>query len=288
MSRFAGWKREDVFWLVALVLLAVGATWRTWGEIFGKALRSEEDSHILLALPVAAWLVWLRRGRLRSCPPRWTWLGPLLILGGFISERVGMTLALDIARHGGTVLIVSGAAITVLGVRFVERFLPAFAALAFLIPVPGRIRQEIAIPLQEYSARASQFLLELFNVPSTRTGNMLIINGHEVAIAEACNGMRMVAALALIAFAFIFSVPMRNHVRLAILAVSPLIAVLVNIVRLVPTVLLHGYASRDLAELFHDLSGWAVLGLAIALLWAFLSVLRWIEVRIDPYPVSRR
>ncbi|VAX39963.1 hypothetical protein MNBD_PLANCTO03-1350 [hydrothermal vent metagenome] len=27
--------------------------------------------------------------------------------------------------------------------------------------------------------------------------------------------------------------------------------------------------------------------LALALLWGFLSILRWIEVRIDPFPVSR-
>ena len=286
--RFPGWKFRDMALLTGLVGLAIMATWSVWVEIYEKALRNEEDSHILLALPIAAWLLWLRRGRLRSCPPQWSWAGPLTIVLGVALERFGIHQAIEIARHGGSVLIVVGAAMTVLGVRFVLQFLPVFAALVFLIPVPGRIRQEIAIPLQNITAQASQFILDIFGVPSLRSGNELVINGHAVAIAEACNGMRMVAALALISFAFIFSVPMRNKVRLMILAVAPLIAVLVNILRLVPTVLFYGYANPSAADVFHEISGWAGLAMALVLLWGFLSILRWEEVRIDPYPVNRR
>ncbi len=288
MVRLAGWRPVDWALLAGLTLLAIAATWSTWVEIFSQAVRSEEDSHILMALPIAGWLVWLRRGRFRMCPPTWTLIGPGMIVLGAVVERIGIVQAIEVFRHGAALLVVVGAAVTVLGTKFVKQFLPAFAALVFLLPVPGRIRQQIAIPLQEYSAQASEFLLELFGVAVTRSGNLLQINGHDVAIAEACNGMRMVAALALIAFAFIFSVPMRNHVRLLILAVSPIIALVVNVVRLVPTVLLYGTGNVSLADLFHDLSGWAVLVVALGLLWGFLSVLRWIEIRIDPYPVSRR
>lgn len=288
MTRLAGWRHSDLALVAALALLALAATWNTWMEIADKALHSEEDSHILMALPIAAWLVWLRRGRLRLCRPSWTYAGPAVIVAGALLERVGLHQTVELFRHLGVLMIVVGAVVTVLGLRFVHQFLPAFAALLFLIPVPGRIRLAIAVPLQNVSAQASQFVLDLFGVAVIRSGNELVVNGHPVAVAEACNGMRMVAALALIAFAFTFSVPMRNSVRLMLLAVSPLIAVVVNIARLVPTVLLHGYSSVDVAELFHDLSGWAALVLALGLLWALLSLLRWIEVRIDPYPVSRR
>lgn len=287
MMRIAGWRRTDWALLAALVLLALAATWSTWIEIFTQAVRNEEDSHILMALPIAGWLMWLRRGRLRMCRPTWSMVGPGLIVVGVVLERIGLMQAIELFRHAGALLVVVGAAVTVLGERFVVQFLPAFAALVFLMPVPGRVRLQIAIPLQNISAQASQFLLDLFGVATERGGNVLTINGHPVAVAEACNGMRMVAALALISFAFIFSVPMRNHVRLLLLAVSPLIALVVNIVRLVPTVLMYGYGDVGLADLFHDLSGWAVLVLALAMLWGFLSILRWIEVRIDPYPVSR-
>lgn len=288
MSRGNRWKPVDVACLLALPALAVAATWRVWVEIFSVAAHSAEDSQIFLAIPVSVWLVWLRRERLRACGPTWTFAGPGLILLGAVLERVGAATATDIAEHFGVILVVLGAALTVVGVRTMTAFLPAVLALGFLMPVPGRVRMLIAIPLQEVSAHISQAALDLVGVAIERSGNVLSVNGVEVAVAEACNGMRMVSALALISFAFVFSVPMRHPIRLLLLLLSPAVALLVNILRLIPTVLLYGYADVGTADLFHDLSGWAVLGLAVAILWGMLSLLRWLEIPIDPYPVMRR
>src|SRR5256885_1613630 len=92
--------------------------------------------------------------------------------------------------------------------------------------VAARRPGDPALPLQELSARIVEFMMVLFGSPVQRAGNVLSINGHDVGIAEACNGMRMVAALGLVAFAFVFTVPMRTSVRLLILALSPLVALL--------------------------------------------------------------
>jgi len=288
MSRGNPWRTADVALLLTLSVLAVAATWPVWVEVFATAAHSPEDSQIFLAIPVALWLVWLRRARLRTCGPARTFAGPGLILVGIAFERVGIATATEVARHLGVILVVLGGVLTIAGVRTMTAFLPAVLALAFLMPVPGRVRQQIALPLQEVSASLSQEALNLFGVAVERSGNLLIINGQQVAVAEACNGMRMVSALALISFAFVFSVPMRHPIRFLLLALSPLIALLVNILRLIPTVLFYGYTDEGTADLFHDLSGWAVMALAIAMLWGLLSVLRWIEIPIDPYPVMRK
>jgi exosortase len=252
----------------------------------GWAWRDAEQSHILLGLPIAMWLFWVRRDRLRYTPPRHTLLGPVVVAIGWLICWYGFHSGTDIMWHGGALMIVGGAILTIVGVDFVIKFLPAFGALVFLLPVPGRVRHAIAMPLQEISARVTEFILVLFNVPIERGGNVLTINNHPVEVAEACNGMRMVAALGLVAFAFVFTVPMRTSVRLLILAISPLVALLVNIIRLVLTALLYGYAEKPAADLFHDASGWGVLVLALGVLWALLGLLRWIEVPIAPYAVA--
>lgn len=282
------WRTTDLYLLVGLTLLAIASCWPVWREIFAIATHSPEDSQILLAAPVAGWLAWLRRGRLRALGPSWSWAGPALIVGGAVLERLGEASATEIARHAGIIAVAMGAMLTVLGPRVMAAFLPAILALAFLMPVPGRLRQEIAVPLQEVSAQLSQSLLDLFGVVVERSGNLLVINGHQVAVAEACNGMRMVSALALLSYAFVFSVPMRHPVRVLLLAASPIVALVVNIIRLVPTVLAYGNLSPGTADLLHDVSGWAVLGLAVLMLWGLLMLLRWFEVPIDPYPVERR
>lgn len=285
MSDRRPWRPCDGALLAGLAILAVAATLSVWGEVFRTAVEQDEQSHILLALPIAAWLGWVRRARWRRCRPRWSLSGPALIALGWAGAWAGFTQGIDAARHFGALLVVVGAVVTITGPRILREFSPSVIALLFLMPIPASVRHEIAIPLQNVSATAAGFCLELFGVPVARSGNVLTVNGQEVAVAEACNGMRMVAALGLVSFAFVFTVPMRPGVRVLLLAASPAVAVVVNVLRLVPTVLLYGYADAAVADAFHDISGWVMLFVALGMLWGLLVLLRWIEVPVMPYPV---
>lgn len=279
-----------VSWCIALPLLlglAIASTWTIWSEIAARAFNNPEDSHILLALPIAAWLAVLRRSRLRKWRPRASLAGPALVLLGWGLVWIGYKSAIDVAQHLGVLLIALGAVAAVMGHRLLLLFKPSLFALLFLFPVPGRFRQQVAIPLQRISAVVAEHILQLFGVGVERSGILLEINGHQVAVAEACNGMRMVSALLLITFAFVFSVPMRPRVRLLLLILSPVVALIVNVIRLIPTALAYGYTSPDTAAFVHDVGGWAVLGLAVVILWLCLATLRWLEIPIDPYPVPK-
>ncbi|TVQ30753.1 MAG: exosortase/archaeosortase family protein [Phycisphaeraceae bacterium] len=286
MSERRSWKFSDGVLLAGLTALAVAATWSIWSDIFGWAIQDEEQSHVLLAPAIAAWLVWVRRERLRYCKPRWTIWGPLLVAAGWLLAWQGFFGERMLFWHFGALLIVAGAALTVVGMNFVRNFMPAAFALLFLMPIPGMIRMRIALPLQEVTAKITHFCMELFGAPVAQHGNLLSINGVDVAVAEACNGMRMVAALALVSYAFVFSTPMRMSVRIFILAISPLVAIVCNVIRLVPTVLMYGYSDVETAEAFHDISGWAMLPIALAIVWGVFALLRWIEVPITPYQAS--
>ncbi len=280
------WNFADGLWLGVLTLVAIWVSRDVWSDMLAIGWRDAENSHLLLAPFVAAWLVWVRRERLRFARPQVSLVGPLLVAVGWAAARLGYMNEVMIAEHGGALLIVMGAAVTMLGTHVVRLFLPAALALCFVLPVPGRIRQAVAIPLQEATAAVTHYLLDILSVPVERLGNVLSINGQEVAVAEACNGMRMVTALLLITFAFVFSVPMRHSVRVLFLLVSPLIALLVNVIRLVPTVLSYGYGSIGFADAFHQASGWIMLFVALGILWLTFCLLRWLEIPVSPHPVG--
>ena len=267
--------------------LAIAATFGVWAETWSRALGNPEDSHILMALPIAIWLAWLRRSRLRRWSPSPSFFGPVMIGVGWLLILAGYRFAFDVFQHLGALLTVLGAAVAVLGHRLLFIFKPSVIALLFLFPVPGRFRQHVAIPLQHASAAITEQVLVLSGVAIERTGILLNLNGREVAVAEACNGMRMVTALGLITIAFVFSVPMRSRVRFLLLALTPLFALVVNTIRLIPTSLAYGYATEDTATIVHDVGGWAVLGFAVALLWLTLVTLRWLEIPVSPYPVQK-
>ena len=201
-------------------------------------------------------------------------LAPVRVRGSF-----------DLFWHMGAIGLVLCAGLSVWGWTPLWRLGPAVGALGFLLPVPGRIRLAIAQPLQEASAQITQALLELLGFAVTRNGNVLNLNGEEIAVAEACNGMRMVSALLLVSYAFVFSSSMRWGGRLMILAISPAIALIINTVRLVVATLLYGYADHDVASGLHDLSGWLSLPLAMGLFWLVFVLIRWLDLPIAQAPV---
>ncbi len=265
---------------VALTLLGVIACADAWLDMLLIAKMDEEASHLWLVPLVAAWLVFSRKEVLPATPLRSTLLGPAIVLLGGVMNWYGFYYFTQAAWHGGAVLVAIGCFLTLMGWRLAWQLLPAFAVLLFLVPVPGMIRQEIAIPLQSISATITRFLYELVGLTITQTGNQLHFNGQPILIAEACNGMRMVFALLLVSYAIAFSAPYRLPVRILLILLSPLLAIVCNVIRLVPTVYLYGQ-SQEWGDLFHTVSGWAMVVVAYVLVMGVLGALRWLDVPLE-------
>lgn len=286
MRRVAPWLRgfsvTDLMLAAGLMGLMIFATWDAWADIARIAWKDEEASHVQLVPVVALWLAWVRRARLRQCRPEgrlWAVVGLLVGYGlwiyGFHEQRQSFW-------HAGTVVMTVSAALVGLGTQLVWRFLPVFGTIVFLVPVPSGIRLHFAIPMQEWTAVVTQTMCEVFGMAVVRTGNLLTINGTEVAVAEACNGMRMVFTLLMVCYAFTFTEPLRTGVRLLVLLMSPLVAIAANVVRLIPTVWAYGAYDAEVAGKVHDISGWAMLVVAFLALAGLVRVLRWAMI-----PVSR-
>ncbi len=301
-----GWSAWHL--VAAAIMGALGAmvTSDAWQDIWRIALKDEESSHIFLVPIVMGWLIWIRRRRLRQCRPHGNWIGPLMIVVGWGLYSLGDAQLIQSFWHGGAVLIVLGCIFSILGRDVFFQFLPAFAILIFLVPVPGRIRQRIAIPLGDATAQVTEQFLLLFNFEVQRMGSLLRINNVPVTIAEACNGLRMVFALTMVCFAFAFGTPLRGYVRLIVLAASPVSAIVCNVIRLVPTLWIYGSADRlvrflriepdpgqsveaagiELANHFHDISGWIMLPIAFLLLMGIVRALRWALVPVHQYTLA--
>jgi exosortase len=271
---------------VALLVATLAATREIWIDIFSIASVDEEQSHILLVLIVAPWMAWVRRSRLRKLQPTGTLFGPVIMALGWAMSYFGFYYSTQSAWHAGAVVCLVGVLVAGFGINTLLRLFPAFAVLVFLIPVPGTLRQMISGPLQTVTASATQIVLETFGVPIERSTNLLSINGHDVAVAEACNGMRMVLALVLVSYAFAFSMPLKNYARALVLIGSPIAALLCNVIRLVPTVLLYGYAPQSWADMFHDVSGWLMVPVAFGVLLALSSVLRWALIPVTRFTLA--
>jgi exosortase len=277
------WRARD-FSLLALLLGA--GVWfhrQPLADIATIGLRDEEQSHIFLAPIVALWLLWLRRTRLRQILVRPSLVGPVVVGAGWLLSWWGFDSGVQVAWHTGALLSLLGLLLSMTGTRPLGRFAPVFLVLLFMLPIPGEIRHRVAYPLQEMATTVTYALLEFMGVSVVKTGNVLIINGEHVAVGEACNGMRMVFALTLVVYAFAFGTPLKPATRVVLLGLSPLIAMICNVIRLVPTSLIFGYGSVDMAERFHDLAGWVMLPVALIMLAGILRTIRWLEFPVTSF-----
>ena len=269
------WRPYHIVSACVLAFLGWWVTSDAWSDIFRLAAKDEESSHIWLVLPIAAWLVWVRKEQLLFSRRSGAFVGPLLVGLGWLSFSVGDVQLYQSLWHLGAILITVGCAISVLGSDVLRRFWPAFAVLLFLIPVPGILRQQIAGPMQTITAELTAVALQTIGQPVTLSGKVLVLNEVSVGIAEACNGLRMVFALVLVCFLYAFSSEFSTRTRVLIMLASPVVAVAVNVVRLVPTVCLYGYSDEKTATLFHDVSGWAMMPIALFGMIGVGSLFRW-------------
>jgi exosortase len=266
--------------------LGVLATLDAWTDIYTLASKDEEYSHIFLVPLVALAMVVVRRMRMRHCKPSGMIVGVLLVGIGWGMSSYGFYHAVQALWHAGAVVVVLGCMLSVLGKNVIFRFFPAIAVLVFLVPVPGQLRQKIAIPLQTWTARTAQTGLEICGVETEVSGNTLSINGKPVTVAEACNGLRMVFPLILVCYAFCFALPLRNSVRFLMLLASPLVAIFCNVLRTLPTIWLYGNKPRAVADAFHEWSGWAMLLISFLLLLGIIKALKWAMLPLTRFPLA--
>lgn len=260
--------------LAAVFALAVALVmFDAWVEIASIAYGNEELGYVLIAPIAIAWIAWGRRERLSQCVWRGGWLGVLTLLAGWLAYWYGYFHDPVIWR-GGAVLAAMGAVLCALGSQVLRKFLPAFMACIFLIPISPNGRYRLAVPMQQATASATQTVCDVLGIEVDRSGSQLTINGVDVAVAEACNGMRMILTLFMVCYVVAFTVRVPPAARILLLVASPLVAIVANVIRLVPTVWLFGHASAPAARTFHDISGWVMTILSFLLLMGFFRLLQ--------------
>jgi len=261
-------------WLILAVLLAaaVGVMYDTWYDIFRVAIIDEELSYVLLAPFLVFYLAWSRRRLFRGCRIRNTWVGLPVVGFGWLVHWYGFNFDPAIWR-AGAVVVAGGIVIATMGTDVAWRLGPALVAMAFLIPIDPTGRYRIAEPLEVFTAEAAQNVCVVLGMNVDRQGNLLSINGTAVTIAEACNGARMIVSLFMVCYFVAFDSPLKWYVRAALLLASPLVAIVANVTRLVPTIWMFGHASQTAAERFHDWSGWFMLLAAFGFLMGMTRLL---------------
>jgi exosortase len=275
----------------ALVGCLLWSYWPTVKELCEFWARNQDYSVGALVPLVAVYLVWRDRVELRRQSIRPCWWGCGVILLAEVARLGGVYFGYGSAERYALVLCIAGAVLLAAGRTVFRRLVWVLAFLLLMVPLPARVHELIALPLQNLATASAVFGLELLGFFVVREGNVLQLEtGQSVAVAEACSGLRMLTAFVFVAALLAFLVDRPRWHKLVLLLFSVPVAVFCNSLRVIATSLfVHYSGSSALTTTFHDAAGLAMMPLAILISVGLLSLLRMFsEAQPASTPVAGR
>jgi exosortase len=263
--------------LLVLSGLGAGLVWAYWPKFADLAecwSHNSTYSHGYLVPFFALALLWLRRGQLAEVRPQLTWWGVPLLAAAAALRLGGAYFFVTWAENVSLLPALAGLAVLLGGGRGLRWSWPAIAFLAFMIPLPYQVEAALPYPLQRLATLASTYTLETLGFPALAEGNVILLNDVRIGVVEACSGLSMLFIFFALSTA-VASVSRRPLLdRLIIVASAIPIALAANTVRIVATGILHETVGSRLANLvFHNLAGWLMMPLALAMLGLELLIL---------------
>jgi exosortase len=268
--------------LVAPAAVLAVLAWAYFPQLANLVDTWESDpnySHGYLVIPVCAfmfWWLWPRGAEAEKLRPSiWGWV----LLLGVVGLRA---LFLNLGKYWleGVTIVPTVAALVLAygGWPLLRKTWPAVAFLVFMYPIPPALNSNVSLPLQRIACVSSAVLLRLLGLWVMDEGNVLIIGDKTLEVAAACNGLAMLMSLSATIVATVILVPMANWKRAILLLSIVPIALLCNIIRISGTA--WAYHLLDSAEraqqIAHDVAGWLMMPLALALVLLELAWLSWL------------
>ncbi len=286
MSEISPTKNDLIFKTVA-VAGAFAFVYATVLAKLGRDWWSDENySHGLLVPVVIGFIVWREWGDLKkavSTSP--AWLGGAAVVVALLMLAAGTLGAELFTQRMSMVLMLAGLTIYFSGTKILQFLAVPFALLLLAIPVPQIIFNRIALPLQVWASQMAVWGIRVFEVPTVRLGNVIDILPRgstqtiSLEVVEACSGIRSLMTLVTLALVLgyftrrdeggrIANFSAADLLRTVILMITAVpIAVITNAGRVTVTgILTYYYGKQATVSVWHEVSGWLVYLVALALL----------------------
>ena len=250
-------------WLYGLTLARLAAQW--WHD--------PNFSHGFFVPLFSAYVVWQQRHRLARLEPRPAWLGLPLLALALAMLIIGQLGAELFTARASFLLLLAGIVILCLGWNYFRALLFPWAFLLLMIPIPAILFDQITFPLQLLASRVAAAVLSIswFGaplVPVLREGNVMHLPAMNLAVAEACSGIRSLLSLIALSVIYGYLLEKRIWVRAVLALASVPIAIAANSVRIIGTGLLVQYWDAEKAEgYFH--ASWGVIIFVVSLLMLY-------------------
>ncbi len=272
----------QVLIVTAVLGLAVAASYAPSLLNLAEKWNSDPNySHGFLVIPIALLILWQRRSELTQVAARPSWIG-WVFLAGLLALRYYLYDRNELWIEQATIPLVAGSLVLALGGwGLLWKTAPAVAFLWFMLPLPPSINMILAGPLQRLATVCSTTLLQALGLPVLAEGNVIIVGPDRLEVARACNGLSMLLSFVTLITATVLTLARDRPLwERGVLFLSTVpIALIANILRITATAWAYHLLGAEYGEkIAHDTAGWAMMPIALVLVWIELKVLSWLVI----------
>ncbi len=267
-----------------LTILFLWSYWPSFVDLWNIWQRSDEYSSGLLVPFLAIYVLWSRRHDITNCPIRPCILGLFAFVAAQGIRLIGLFLMYGSLEMLSIALSIAALVLFFFGWRLFRKVSTILLFLCLMLPWPKQVEAAVALPLQRWATSSAVFCLQIMGYEVVAEGNIIHIGQATVAVAEACNGLRMITAFFVIGGLVALLVERAWWQKLIVLASCLPIALVCNTARLTITAIAFTIVNHENLEVvFHDFGGYAMMPLALAGIVAEL----WLLAKLTTPPAEQ-
>jgi len=237
----------------------------------------EEYSHGILIPFVAAFLIWQKRDLLEKIPFEGSWTGFFVVIGGLLLFFIGEFSTLYIVIEYSFIIVLTGLALTYMGLQAFKLVLTPLLMLLLMIPLPEFILNNLSAELQLISSAIGVWFIQLFGISVFLEGNVIDLGSMKLQVVDACSGLRYLFPLMTFGFiaAYFFKAPFWQRAFIFLSTIP--ITILMNSFRIGVIGVTVEYWGESMAQGFlHDFEGWIVFmacaGVLVLEMWVLTKI----------------
>jgi len=268
-----------------LLLAAVAWFWQPLISLLSLTQQQEHYSHIVLIPWLSLYVLYLGRKAIFASREWSPWLGSLVIGIGawcywsadsaiFAQDQLPMTIL-------ALVVMCWGIVVSCFGIRLCRKVSFGLLFLLFMVPLPSFLLDAIIGFLQRSSAEATGVLFSFLGVPVFRQGFVFSLSNFAIHVAEECSGIRSALSLFIVSLVAGHFFIRSAWAKMGLVAIVIPLVIIKNAFRIVGLALLANYVDPSFItdSLLHRSGGIPLFFAALAVLGAFVWLLRWAENR---------
>lgn len=280
--------------IIAALFLAL--YWDTFAFMMGRWIADESAQHGWLILPIAGYITWTKRDKLKAIPMKSATAGMWLIGLAMLLHLAEKALDMNGPSPLSIPIFVAGAVWFVAGKEWLRELSFPIAYLLFMVPIPGFLNQFVSFPLRLLATNGSKAIVAPFGIDIAGAGMNIEFwrpgsdhsnpdNLVRFIVADPCSGLHSLMAIKALHAITAYLSRLKLGWKWVLFWCAMPISLAANVCRMVLIMLVSAYLDKPMEHtfgiknfgltLFHDYSPYILFIFVFAILISVGRLMEW-------------